>query len=278
MSLKLWIVLSWNIRGINAEGKWLALKNKIEESGCSIICLQETKRHDFDHSFICKICPCRFDKFEFVPSIGAGLLVIRNSSVFSGQLIHKERFALSIRFSSTQLNHTWTLTNVYGPCKEPECQMFLDWFANLEIPYDSLWLFLGDFNFIRYADNKNQPGGDYQEMQRFNELISGQSLVEIPLKGRMFTWSNMQGDPLLEQLDRFFSTVELTSIFPNTMVKPLSKPVSDHVPCVLTIETSIPKSKIFRFENFWPLHPGFKELINTIWSKPVRALNSATIL
>jgi exonuclease III len=78
MASKLWIILSWNIRGVNGEAKWLALKNKIEESGCAIICLQETKRENFDHSFIQKFCPRRFDKFEFVPSIGAsgGLIII----------------------------------------------------------------------------------------------------------------------------------------------------------------------------------------------------------
>jgi hypothetical protein len=83
--------------------------------------------------------------------------------------------------------------------------------------------------------------------------------------------------PPLEQLS-FFTTVEWTSAFPNTMVKPLSKPVSDHVPCVVSIETILPKSKLFRFENYWPLHPGFKETVNKCWNTPVRASNSATVI
>jgi hypothetical protein len=52
---RLWKILNWNIRGINAEEKWLALANKIEESGCDIICLQETKRQTFDMDYIKKI-------------------------------------------------------------------------------------------------------------------------------------------------------------------------------------------------------------------------------
>ena len=35
----------------------------------------------------------------------------------------------------------------------------------------------------------------------FNEIISNLGLLEIPLKGRKYTWSNMQDDPLLEQID-----------------------------------------------------------------------------
>jgi len=48
-------------------------------------------------------------------------------------------------------------------------------------------------------------------------------LIELPLKGRAFTWSNMQQSPLLEQLDWFFTTVNWTTTFPNTLALPLAK-------------------------------------------------------
>jgi hypothetical protein len=62
-------------------------------------------------------------------------------------------------------------------------------------------------------------GGNVDDMIKFNGTISARALVELPLKGRMFTWSNMQEQPSLEQLDWcFFTTVEWTSTFPNTLV------------------------------------------------------------
>jgi hypothetical protein len=63
---------------------------------------------------------------------------------------------------------------------------------------------LGDFNFIRQLSNINKPGGDINGMLLFNEAISNLGLVELPLKGRKYTWSNMQKTPLLERLDWFF--------------------------------------------------------------------------
>jgi hypothetical protein len=60
---------------------------------------------------------------------------------------------------------------------------------------------LGDFNFIRAADNRNKPGGDINDMFLFNEIIGHLGLLELPLKSRKYTWSNMQSNPLLEQLD-----------------------------------------------------------------------------
>jgi exonuclease III len=43
-SNRLWYVLSWNIRGINDPVKWPIVRNKLEESNASIVCLQETKK------------------------------------------------------------------------------------------------------------------------------------------------------------------------------------------------------------------------------------------
>jgi len=44
-------ILVWNIRGINSQAKWDALRSKIEESACQIVCLQKTKRNNFDPFF-----------------------------------------------------------------------------------------------------------------------------------------------------------------------------------------------------------------------------------
>lgn len=74
---RLWKVLCWNIRGINAENKWESLRNKIAESNCDIISIQETKRSSFDISYIRNFYPKAFDAFCFLPSVGAsgGILV-----------------------------------------------------------------------------------------------------------------------------------------------------------------------------------------------------------
>jgi hypothetical protein len=71
----------------------------------------------------------------------------------------------------------------------------------MHIPVAANWLFMGDFNFICSPDNRNKPGGDPNDMFLFNEIIGHLGLLELPLKGRSFTWSNMQSSPLLEQLD-----------------------------------------------------------------------------
>jgi hypothetical protein len=124
-------------------------------------------------------------------------------------------------------------------------------------------LLIGDFNFIRSEENRNKPGGDVNDMFLFNEIIGHLGLLELPLKGRRFTWSNMQAQPLLEQLDWFFTSAEWISSFPNTIVMPLAN--TDHVPCVINIDNVIPKASIFRFENFWVDQPGFMDCVKQAW-------------
>ena len=72
------------------------------------------------------------------------------------------------------------------------------------MPEEVSWLIVGDFNLIRRPEDRNREGGDIQEMFLFNEAISSLGLIEIPLHGRRFTWTNKQTEPLLERLDWFF--------------------------------------------------------------------------
>lgn len=134
-----WNILNWNIRGINSEDKWLALGQKIEESACSILCLQETKREDFDTAYIRKFCPPRLNKFAFLPSIGAssGLLVAWNGSLFDGEVISQNRFSLSLQFTSLQSHQSWILSNIYGPCVHEDKLEFINWFYNIHMPVDT---------------------------------------------------------------------------------------------------------------------------------------------
>jgi hypothetical protein len=218
-------------------------------------------------AFIKSIAPRRLDKFAYVPSDGAsgGLLILWASNMFTGQILMEECFGLVVHFQSIVSSDIFTVANIYGPCDGIPRENFIAWLFHLDIPDDSLWLLTGDFNFYRYSDNRNRDGANLNDMAIFNEIISYLGLIELPIKGRAFTWSNMQADPLLVQLDWFFTSPAWTIQYPNTLVNPLARPTSDHVPCVITIGTTIPKAQVFRFENHWTRMPGFMDVVKRIW-------------
>jgi hypothetical protein len=67
-------------------------------------------------------------------------------------------------------------------------------------------MFVGDFNFYRSTENRNRQGANINDIIMLNSIVINLGLQEIPLKGRDFTWSNMQQDPLLEKMDWCFTS------------------------------------------------------------------------
>lgn len=280
MNSRSWNILCWNVMGLNDKDKWDSIRNKIDESGANIFCLQETKREYVDLPFIKKFAHKKFDKFDYCPSEGAsgGILVCWVSSYFSILTLEKQHFAIKLTVTSVHNLETWSLVVVYGPCRLPARDVFVNWLYELNIDDDELWLLVGDFNFYRTAENRNRPGGNFNDTIVFNSIISHLGLIELPIKGRSCTWSNMQEAPLLEQIDWFFTSVAWTTQYPNTMVLPLARITSDHLPCKIQIGTHIPKANVFRFENYWFSHPGCMENISNAMITPVHVTNSAQVL
>ena len=57
-------------------------------------------------------------------------------------------------------------------------------------------MIMGDFNFYRSLSDRNKSGGNINDIMIFNEIISNLGLLEIPLKGRKYTWSLLLYFPL----------------------------------------------------------------------------------
>jgi hypothetical protein len=225
-----------------------------------------------------RIAPKRFSKYAFVPSVGAsgGILLGWNDAIFKGEVNWCQDFAITVNFISRHTNQKWKLTIVYGPCHGERRDMFVQWLYDLHLDSEEDWMLVGDFNFYRSSQDRNRGRGNYNDMEIFNSIISHHGLMEIPLKGRNFTWSNMQETPLLEQLDWCFTSLPWTSSYPNTLMLPLAKTLSDHTPCLVQIGTSIPKTQIFRIENHWFMQPGFMDVVKDTWESQVQASNTAT--
>ena len=140
---------------------------------------------------------------------------------------------------------------MYGPYTPEGKLLFLDWIKGIQMPDEVDWMLLGDFNLLRKPEDRNRDGGNLNEMLLFNEAISSLGLNEIVLQGRKFTCTNMQTPPLLEKLDWVFTSSSWNISFPTTSARALDMVPSDHTPYIVSISTVIPKSKVFRFENYW---------------------------
>jgi hypothetical protein len=137
------------------------------------------------------------------------------------------------------------------------------------MPDETDWLVIGDFNLIRRQTNRNRPGGNIQDMLNFNDAISYLRLEELRLIGNKFIWTNKQESPLLERLDWFFASASWMANYLGSSVSTLSRDTSDHYSCLVSITTDIPKAKKIRFENYWLLHDGFMQVMESGWNTTI---------
>lgn len=131
---------------------------------------------------------------------------------------------------------------------------------------------------MRRPEDRNRDGANLNEIFLFNQAINKLDLIEIPLHGRQFTWTNKQYPPLLERLDWFFTSTNRTTKYPDSIVTTLCMEVSDHWPCVVEIATSIPKPNIFRFENHWLHHDDFINTAVQGWKGPAHINDPAKLI
>lgn len=106
----------------------------------------------------------------------------------------------------------------------------------------------------------------------------GLRLVELPLRGCKYTWTNKQQNPLLERLDWFFTSNAGTTMMPITYAIGLVRDTSDHTPCVITATSTTPRPQIFHFENYWLQHEDFLSVMHHGWNDPTDQTDSAKMI
>lgn len=100
----------------------------------------------------------------------------------------------------------------------------------------------------------------------FNDTINLLGLMEIPLRDRSYTWSNKRTNPTLVRLDRAFISTQWSDSFPSTLLSSLTSAISDHVPILLSISTTVPQGRFFRFDRSWALRQELCDSLQHAWS------------
>nr|GEU96334.1 RNA-directed DNA polymerase, eukaryota, reverse transcriptase zinc-binding domain protein [Tanacetum cinerariifolium] len=91
---------------------------------------------------------------------------------------------------------------------------------------------MGDFNEVRFAEERFRTIFNAHGATVFNSFISPGGLVEVPTGGYYFTWSHKSAAKM-SKLDRFLVSEDLMSNCPNLSAVILDCYLSDHRPIVL---------------------------------------------
>jgi hypothetical protein len=192
-------------------------------------------------------------------------------SVCSALQTRVDEFSISIQFNHDS-NLPWWFTGVYGPQSDEKMLQFLQELRMVRSVCAGPWAVWGDFNLIYRAEDKNNNNLDRAMMGRFQRIINDLQLVELPLLGRKFTWSNERSSPTLVRLDRFFYSRDWEDLFPDCLMQSSSSSISDHCPLVVGLHEFTQGKRRFHFESFWTKLEGFMTEVENSWCQPIVAV------
>lgn len=100
------------------------------------------------------------------------------------------------------------LHGAYGAAQDEHQSAFLRELVNLAKDNPYPMLIGGDFNILRYQEEKNNDLFDTHWPFLFNVVIDSLDLREACMSGRQFIWANNRSVPTYEKLDRVLMDTE----------------------------------------------------------------------
>ena len=268
-------ILGWNPRGLNGSARREVVREMACSARAAILCVQETKLAHISRSDAAEIAGTARQDCFFLPAIGTrgGIGMFRDASIVSLTSPDIRRFSVSAVVSIVGTGTSFLLSSVYGPVDDDAKLDFLNELRDIMPANGAPWIINGDFNLIYEARDKNNLNLNRRLMGQFHVALDSSELHEIRCQNRSFSWSNERAEPTLVRLDRFFCNVSWEALFRGCSVHALSSSSSDHCPLLLADIQTPPRRARFRFESFWPRHPGFHNVVLTAWSQPLNCRN-----
>uniref|UniRef100_A0A2N9H040 Uncharacterized protein n=1 Tax=Fagus sylvatica TaxID=28930 RepID=A0A2N9H040_FAGSY len=128
---------------------------------------------------------------------------------------------------------------VYGPNDDRDRRLMWDELAGMRSWWEVPWVLGGDFNVVHFPSERVDSDTSSPAMHDFSDFISVNGLVDLPLSGGNFTWTNSR-----ERLIRLNS---------------------DHFPVLLECGVIRRGRRPFWFENMWLKAKGFGDRVKSWW-------------
>ncbi|KAK3175726.1 hypothetical protein Dsin_032613 [Dipteronia sinensis] len=247
------LAISWNIRGLGKAEKKRAVRCLVEKHKPIMLFLQETKLSSFDNRLVRILRGSVLNRGMGVEAEGAsgGLLSLWNEDLFEVKLCILNRRCIILGGVLMAIKKEVVFCNVYGACIENERKDMWNFIISSTIAVPIPWVLGGDFNSVLEPSERIGEGNHTGSMRSFKSFIHEIKVLDIPLSGMSFTWTNFRVHAAWARLDRFLLSPEILNRFPNLVKKGFYRSVSDHN----AIGISEPKvdwgPSPFRFFNWW---------------------------
>ncbi|WOL13326.1 hypothetical protein Cni_G22096 [Canna indica] len=123
---------------------------------------------------------------------------------------------------------------------------------------------------------RHNYSGNLIDSRRFSLLITDLGLLDTPISGSLFTWTNNQNPPALVKLDHILVNSTMAMAFPEFFDFVRDRKLSDHNPLLFKMAPHKRKSTThFRIENTWLQYDQFIDIIKAGLCNPLSSSPSS---
>lgn len=192
--------------------------------------LQETKCNCLDLSYILKFLPSFFSydvAFNLAFNSSRGIIIAWKKA-FSLVSSWSTRHTVIVLLQQISSGNCVMVTNAYGPFIDQLKPAFLQELQVVASRASQHWLLEGDFNMVCWLVDRSAHQRSFTLMERFNEFISLNGLIDIPLRNRSYNWSSNRPEPVFSKIDRVFASTDWSTAYPVITLQALGVLASDH--------------------------------------------------
>ncbi|GJR53713.1 RNA-directed DNA polymerase, eukaryota, partial [Tanacetum coccineum] len=132
------------------------------------------------------------------------------------------------------------IISVYAPQELTEKRILWDYLRHMIDTWDGECVLLRDFNEVCSIHERHDTMFNLLGANSFNNFITMTGLVDLPLEGYSYTWSNKFASNM-SKLDKFLISEGLLTLFPSLSALCLDRHLSDHCPILIReLNNSIP--------------------------------------
>ncbi|KAL9675958.1 hypothetical protein QQ045_004167 [Rhodiola kirilowii] len=263
-------VISWNIRGANGRKKQQAVRILRSRFRMDMILIQESKIRKFDERVAEALWGNEKSSYGFVDAEGSkgGLITLWDPDFLKFSREVKGRGFLLVHGSveHNQIQILMNIVNVYAPIGEKEKLKLWEELIELKEAFEGEWVLGGDFNSVLVEEERRGSCFNIRDANMFLEFIQAMGVMDLPLRGRKYTWGNKNG---ASRLDRFLVSPGVVSLWPKLEQSGLEKGPSNHAAVALAEEVKFWGRKPCRILDVWLDQPGIKDRISEAWSSSV---------
>ncbi|WOL03844.1 hypothetical protein Cni_G12564 [Canna indica] len=193
-------------------------------------------------------------------------ILVWNADIWSLDNSYIGQFILAASLTLKISGLKYKIASVYGPPHHAARSVFFRELTSFINSNSEPLILGGDFDVMLGIQERSNCTGNSRDSLRLSRIFVNSCLIDLPIAGLQFTWSNGQSPPRLAKLDRVLLSLAASQVLPLTVVQGGNSKLSDHHYLLFKSQNKLmSKSKIFHLELNWFSRPEFKQIILLGW-------------